>query len=63
MNIKNIMNIVHTYHSELFKYKNKHIGETCYIFGSGPTFNKFKLQEPGIFIGCNHIIKNNYIIL
>ena len=55
------MNIVRTYHPELLKYKNKHKGETCYIFGSGPTVNSFKLQEPGIFIGCNHIIKHEYI--
>tara|TARA_Y100001970_G_C14153313_1_gene814006 strand:- start:723 stop:1412 length:690 start_codon:yes stop_codon:yes gene_type:complete len=55
------MNIIKIYHKELLKYKNKHKGETCYIFGSGPTFNSFKLQEPGIFIGCNHIIKHEYI--
>lgn len=55
------MNIVKTYHHNLLKYKDKHKGETCYIFGSGPTINNFKIQEPGIFIGCNHIIKHNYI--
>ena len=52
------MNIVKKYHSELLKYKNIHVGDVCYIFGSGPTFNRFKIQEEGIFIGCNHIIKN-----
>ena len=56
-----IMNIVKKYHSELLKYKNIHVGDVCYIFGSGPTFNRFKIQEEGIFIGCNHIIKNKYI--
>ena len=55
------MSIVETYHKKLLKYKNKHIDETCYIFGSGPSINKFKIQEKGIFIGCNHIIKNDYI--
>ena len=55
------MNIVKKYHSELLKYKNKHQGETCYIFGSGPSFKNFKKQEDGIFIGCNHIIKNEEI--
>ena len=55
------MNIVKKYHSELLKYKNIHVGDVCYIFGSGPTFNRFKIQEEGIFIGCNHIIKNKYI--
>jgi hypothetical protein len=55
------MDIVNTYHHNLLKYKNIHIGETCYIFGSGPSFLKFKKEEEGIFIGCNHIIKNQYI--
>ena len=55
------MNIVKTYHHKLLKNKNQHKGETCYIFGSGPSINSFKMQEPGIFIGCNHIIKNKYI--
>jgi len=55
------MNIVNTYHHELLKYKHSHVGEVCYIFGSGPSFLKFKKQEDGIFIGCNHIIKNQYI--
>lgn len=55
------MNIVKTYHHNLLKYKDKHKGETCYIFGSGPSLNNFKIKEPGIFIGCNHIIKHKYI--
>ena len=55
------MDIVKTYHPELLKYKNRHVGEVCYIFGSGPSFLKFKKQEDGIFIGCNHIIKDQYI--
>lgn len=55
------MNIVETYHPQILKYKNKHQGETCYIFGSGPTYNMFKIQDAGTFIGCNHIIKNKYI--
>ncbi len=55
------MNIVETYHSQILKYKNKHQGETCYIFGSGPSLNKFKIQEPGLFLGCNHVIKSKYI--
>lgn len=55
------MNIVETYHKKILKYKNKHKNEVCYIFGSGPTLNKFKKQEDGIFIGCNHILKHNVI--
>ena len=55
------MIIIDTYHPQLLKYKDLHKGETCYIFGSGPSFNQFKLQEEGVFIGCNHIIKNLYI--
>lgn len=55
------MNIVETYHKELLKYKNKHNGEIAYIFGSGPTLKQFKMIEKGYFIGCNHIIKNEYI--
>ena len=57
----NKMNIVETYHPNLLKYKDKHKGETCYIFGSGPSLNLFKIKEPGVFIGCNHIIKHKYI--
>jgi hypothetical protein len=52
------MNIINTYHSELLKYKNIHKDEVCYIFGSGTTINNFKIKENGVFIGCNHIIKN-----
>lgn len=52
------MNIVKTYHNQLLKYKNLHEGETCYILGSGPSLNKFKLQDDGIYIGCNHIVKH-----
>ena len=55
------MNIIDSYHKELLKYKNIHNGQTCYIFGSGSSINNFKIQEEGIFIGCNHIIKNTYI--
>ena len=54
-------NIVQKYHSELEKYKNKHIGETCYIFGCGPTVNNFKEQENGVYIGCNRIYLNTEI--
>lgn len=49
------------YHNKLLKFKNIHKGETAYIFGSGPSVNQFKILEDGIFIGCNHIIQNNYI--
>ena len=52
------MNIINEYHKELLKFKNLHLGETCYIFGSGSTVQQFKIQEEGTFIGCNHIIKN-----
>ena len=55
------MNIVKEYHKELLKFKNLHLGETCYIFGSGSTIQQFKIQEEGTFIGCNHIIKNTDI--
>jgi len=55
------MNIVEVFHKELLQYKNKHENQVCYIFGSGPSFTSFKKQEDGIFIGCNHIIKNEYI--
>ena len=41
------MNIVETYHPQFLKYKNKHQGETCYIFGSGKLIIclKFKMRE------------------
>ena len=55
------MDIVTLFHNDLLKYKNKYDNQTCYIFGSGPSVNLFKIQEDGIFIGCNHIIKNEYI--
>jgi hypothetical protein len=55
------MNIVELYHPQLLQYKNKHQNQTCYIFGSGPTVNDFIEQEPGSYIGCNHIIKNEQI--
>ena len=55
------MNIVSTYHKKLEKYKNKHIGETCYIFGCGPTVNDFKEQENGVYIGGNRIYLNKEI--
>lgn len=56
------MNIVSRFHNNLEKYKDKHIGETCYIFGCGPTVNNFKEpSEPGVYIGCNRIIKNKEI--
>lgn len=48
-------NIVNLYHNELLKYKNKHVGETCYIFGCGPTINKFKELDEGVYIGGNRI--------
>jgi hypothetical protein len=56
------MNIVNRFHGNLEKYKNRHTGETCYIFGCGPTINNFKQpNEPGIYIGCNRVIKNKEI--
>jgi hypothetical protein len=55
------MNIVNTYHKQISQFKNKHVGETCYIFGSGPTVANFKEIEPGVYIGGNHIIKNSEI--
>jgi len=45
----------------MLRYKDSHKGKTCYIFGSGPTINKFEEQEPGDYIGCNHIIKLPHI--
>jgi len=56
------MNIVSRFHGNLEKYKNRHLGETCYIFGCGPTLNKIKEpHEPGVYIGCNRIIKKKEI--
>ena len=55
------MNVINEYHKELLKFKNLHVGESCYIFGSGSTVKRFKIQEEGTFIGCNHIIKNTHI--
>ena len=55
------MNIVQEYHPLLREFKNRHVGEVCYIFGSGPSFNDFKPQEEGIFIGCNHSAKSKYL--
>jgi hypothetical protein len=55
------MNIVQRYHSELSKYKNKHAGEVCYIFGCGPSINNFKEPEKGTYIGCNRIYFNKKI--
>ena len=55
------MKIVPTYHKELLQYKDKHRGETCYIFGSGPSINDFKMKEEGVWIGCNNIIKKEFI--
>ena len=49
------------YHNNLLKFKNIHKGETAYIFGSGPSINKFKMMEDGVFIGCNHILLNKDI--
>ena len=42
---------------KLVEFRNLHLGETCYIFGSGSTVRDFKIQEEGAFIGCNNIIK------
>ncbi len=55
------MNIVNNYHKELLGFKDLHNGEVCYIFGSGKSLVDFKVQEQGIYIGCNHIIKNKSI--
>ena len=56
------MNIVRRYHENLERYKNKHLGETCYIFGCGPTINQFKEpDDSGSYIGCNRIIKKKEI--
>lgn len=55
------MDIVKNYHKDLIKYKNLHKGEVAYIFGSGPSLKKFKIQEEGVFIGCNKIYKSKYI--
>ncbi len=55
------MDIVKNYHKDLIKYKNLHKGEVAYIFGSGPSLKKFKIQEKGVFIGCNKIYKSKYI--
>ena len=52
------MNIIETYHKEIGVYKNLHKNDVCYIFGSGPSVKNFKLIVEGLFIGCNHIIKN-----
>ena len=46
---------------QIAKYKDIHKNQVCYIFGSGPSVNKFKMREPGVIIGCNHIIKLKWI--
>lgn len=53
--------IIETYHPQLQKYKNLHVGETAYIFGCGPSINNFQKQDDGLFIGCNRIYFNEYI--
>lgn len=45
-------------HSFFKPYKNKHMGEVAYIFGSGPTVNQFQEQEPGIYIAGNNAHRN-----
>ena len=55
------MNLVQKYHKQIKKYENKHLNETCYIFGCGPTINNFKEIEKGVYIGGNRIIKNKEI--
>jgi hypothetical protein len=55
------MDTIKKYHKELIRYKNKHLGETCYILGTGKTLNKFKMIEKGILIGVNGIIKSDLI--
>ena len=55
------MDVVKIYHKNLLKFKNKHVNDTAYIFGSGPTVNKFKAVETGVYIGCNQIYKHDTI--
>ena len=55
------MNLVQKYHKQIKKFENKHLNETCYIFGCGPTVNNFKEIEKGVYIGGNRIIKNKQI--
>ena len=52
------MNIISEYQKDIIKYKNIYKNKSCYIIGSGPSINSFQEQEEGIYIGCNHIIKN-----
>ena len=54
------MNIISEYQKDIIKYKNIYKNKSCYIIGSGPSINSFQEQEEGIYIGCNHIIKNKY---
>ena len=41
------------------KFKNKHQGKTCFVIGTGPSFNKFDqskvLKENNFFIGVNEV--------
>jgi hypothetical protein len=53
--------IVKQFHNQISKFKDTHLGETCYIFGSGPSVSRFKEIDPlkpCVYIGGNHIIKN-----
>ena len=55
------LNLVQKYHKQIKKFENKHLNETCYIFGCGPTINNFEEIEKGVYIGANRIIKNKQI--
>jgi len=49
--------------NEIFKkYKNKHIGETCIFYGTGPSINNFINNFDAIRVGTNEIIYKPYFM-
>jgi hypothetical protein len=48
----------------LLSLKDKHLGETAYILGSGPSLTKFAQhvdQHPGVYMGANQVYFNSQI--
>lgn len=44
-------------------YKDKHLGQTCIIYGTGPTLKKFEgVDESVIHIGVNEIVKYRQVM-
>lgn len=44
-------------------FKNKHLGETCYVVGSGKTLAQFhELPEDGVIICCNQGYNHRFVL-